>query len=164
MNWTLQVGPCDETTKKPNAGVGAMIDERQGCKLIKSKMITGNFIKAYKTGRVVMYEMDLGWESNMLVFVIYGVSGGGTLRRAKTEALIGATTEERARRPHMPTIITGDFNTEPDSLTAIKELIAEEGWVDLGKHASRWGGEDAQPTCKANPRVKSTRIEGVVRH
>ena len=32
----------------------------------------------------------------------------------------------------------------------------------MGKHTSRWGGEDAQPTCKANPRAKPTRIDGVV--
>ena len=62
-----------------------------------------------------MCEMDLGWESNMLVF-----------GRAKTEALIDAIPNEKARRLHMPTIITGDFNAEPDSPTASKELIAEE--------------------------------------
>ena len=139
-----------------------MVDEQQGCKIIKLKIMTEEFKKAYNTGRVAMYEMDLGWESNMLVFVIYGASGGGKIARGTTEALIDAIAQEKAKRPYMATIIVGDFNAEPDSLMSIKELIAEEQWTDVGRHASRWGGEDAQPTCKTNPRAKATRIDGVV--
>ena len=37
--WTLKCGPCDETTKKPNAGVGVAINEEQGCKVIHAKCI-----------------------------------------------------------------------------------------------------------------------------
>ena len=54
-----------------------MINDTKGCKLIKSKMMTDDFKEAYKMGRAALYILDLGWESNMMVFVIYGVSGGG---------------------------------------------------------------------------------------
>ena len=58
-------------------------------------MIAQEFKEAYKTGRVAMYVMDLGWESNMLVLVLYGVPGGGNIARAKTEALIDTIIKEK---------------------------------------------------------------------
>ena len=140
-NWTWKCGPCDENTKKPNAGVGVMIDDKQGCKIIDAKVYTEDFKKACKAGRAAIYEMDLGWESNMLVFEIYGVAGGSKAARAATEAIVDAIVKEKDKRPYMPTMILGDFNAEPDSLKAIQELIAEEQWTDVGRHASRWGGE-----------------------
>ena len=41
-------------------------------------------------------------------------------------------------------------------------MIKEEQWTDVGKHASRWGGEDAQTTCQTNPKAKPSRIDGAV--
>ena len=52
-----------------------MIDDKQGCTIIDAKVYTEDFKKACKAGRAAMYEMDLGWESSMLVFEIYGVAG-----------------------------------------------------------------------------------------
>lgn len=73
-----------------------------------------------------------------------------------------AIKKELLTHPSMPTIIMGDFNAEPDTLNAIDELIKEEQWMDIGKHAIRWGGEDAQNICKTNPKAKPPRIDGVV--
>ena len=97
----MHCDPYDDTTKKPNAGVGAMIKYTKSCNIIKSKMITEDFKEAYKTGRAAMYVMDLGWESNMMVFVLYGVSGGGKNARAKTKAIIDAIIKEKAKHPYM---------------------------------------------------------------
>ena len=161
-NWTWMCGPCDESTKKPNAGVGVMIDDKQDCKIIDAKVHTEDFKKACNSGRAAIYEMDLGWESNMLVFEIYGVAGGSKAARAATEAILDAIVKEKDKHTYMPTMILGDFNAEPDSLKAIQELIVEEQWTDVGRHASRWGGEDAQMTCKTRPKAKPSRIDGVV--
>ena len=125
-------------------------------------MHTKEFIKAYKAGRAALYVLDLGWESNMLVVVIYGQSGGSKADVAKTETIIDTAKEEIKKHPYMATIMIGDFNAEPDALKSIQELIEEEQWVDIGRNASRWGGVDAQTTCQTNPKAKPSRIDGAV--
>lgn len=132
-----------------------MINEEQGCNIIHAKMYTEEFIKAYKAGRAALYEMDLGWESNMLVFEIYGMSGGSKAARAATAAIIDTFTKEMTKHPYMATIIIGDFNAEPYSLASINELIKEEKWTDVGRHASRWGGIDAQTTQAQSKAIKN---------
>ena len=72
-----------------------MIKDTKGCKIIKSKMITEEFKEAYKTGRAAMYVMDLGWESNMMVFVLYGVSGGGKTREQRPRPLLIRSSRKR---------------------------------------------------------------------
>ena len=47
-NWTWMCGPCDENTKKPNAGVGVMIDDNQNCKIIDAKVHTEDLRKHAK--------------------------------------------------------------------------------------------------------------------
>ena len=64
----------------------------------------------------------------MLVFVIYGQSGGSKADITKTEAIIDAARQEMKKHPYMATIMIGDFNAEPDALKSIKELIEEEQW------------------------------------
>ena len=41
-------------------------------------------------------------------------------------------------------------------------MIENDGWTDLGANASRWGGEDCKPTCKANKQTNASRIDHVV--
>ena len=48
----------------------------------------------YKAGRAAMCEMDLGWESHMIVFNIYGKSGGSKADNAIPETIIDAITKE----------------------------------------------------------------------
>ena len=70
--WTMQCGPCDESTRKPNAGVGAAQRDKGGVRVVQGQRNTEEFQKAWEAGRAEKYEVDLGGRSNMLSFVLYG--------------------------------------------------------------------------------------------
>ena len=104
----------------------------------------------------------LGWEANVTCYVIYGKSGGSNKDKAVTEEILNAIKEELASEIHRPTLILGDFNAEPDSLKAAKDLIENDQWVDIGKNAAWWDGESGTPTCQTRPQAKATRIDGIL--
>ena len=87
-------------------------------------------------GRADKYEVDLGWETNLAVYVIYEKSGGPTKDKAIAEAMLDAIKEEIASEYHRQIIVTGDFNVEPDALTAAQDLIEKKQCIDVGRHAS----------------------------
>ena len=62
----------------------------------------------------------------------------------------------------MPTLIMADFNATPCTLEAIRELIDDELWEDVGARADWWGSEPNQPTCKTRAGAKETRIDGIL--
>ena len=62
----------------------------------------------------------------------------------------------------MATLILGDLSFNPDKLKAIAEIVKHEHWTDVGKHASWWGGEDAEPTCQTRPHVTPTRVDAIL--
>ena len=105
------------------------VNDESDCKVIHAKMYTEEFIKTYI--------VDLGWESNIMIFDIYGKSGGNKADKVITETIIGSITEEMSKHAYTPTLIGGDFNVEPDTLKTIDGLIKEESWTDIRKHASK---------------------------
>ena len=62
----------------------------------------------------------------------------------------------------MATLILGDLNINPDKLKAAEELVKHDHWTDVGKHASWWGGKDAEPTCQPRPQATPTRIDAIL--
>ena len=94
---------------------------------------------------------DLGWEKMIQSFNIYGQAGGSKEDKAVTEEIIATITEERDCEQHLPTLITGDVNADPEKLQGLAELVEEEGWVDVGLHADWWEEETALPTCESRP-------------
>ena len=56
----------------------------------------------------------------------------------------------------------GDFNAVPNTLRAVKELIEDELWEDVGAKADWWGGTPDQPTCKQRAAARETRIDGII--
>ena len=103
-----------------------------------------------------------GLKDSIIIFVIYGKSGGSKHAKGVTEAIIAAIREEIVAYCNQPVLIIGDFNAEPNSLMQAKELIDEEAWIDVGAVASWWGGEDNQPTCQRRAEVQETRINGAL--
>ena len=43
-------------------------------KLIPTKIRTENFNEAYLAGRATKYQIDMGWDRNLLIFVVYGMT------------------------------------------------------------------------------------------
>lgn len=41
----------------------------------------------------------------------------------------------------------GDLNAEPEDVHAIKVLLEQHHWIDVGSCASCWGSPDCQATC-----------------
>ena len=71
-----------------------------------------------------------------MIYVPYGKSGGSRKDRDMTEAIIEAIKDEINSEVHKLTLILGDFNAEPGSLRAVKDLTDNEHWTDVGANAS----------------------------
>ena len=70
--WTMLCGPCDGTTKKPNAGVGVATRDSEKLVAVQAAHNTKAFQDAWLAGRVDKYEIDMGWECNLVCYVPYG--------------------------------------------------------------------------------------------
>ena len=69
---------------------------------------------------------------------------------------------EKDEEQHLPTLIVGDVNANPEKLQNIRDLIEEEGWIDVGLHADWWGSIPAETTCEANSKAKQSRIDVIL--
>ena len=156
--WKLRCDPCDESTKKPSAGVGAAVKE--DISIMKTKTITKEFAKAQALGRVGKYIIDLGWKQHIQIYVIYGATGGTRKAENLTNAIIDAIKMEIEKEQYMPTIIAGDFNNTLCKLQSAKELIEDQGWIGVGQKAHWWGGIPNEHTCWARANAKASRIDG----
>ena len=66
--WVMQGGPCDETTKKPNAGVGVAAREASKVVVVQGERNTKNFQNAWLAGRAekIRSRPRMGGKRNML--------------------------------------------------------------------------------------------------
>ena len=83
---------------------------------------------------------------------IYGWPGGlkGTKEAARTDDLLTIVRMQFSKLPPGPKLICGDLNGCLEAFPTVLEMIAEEGWADIGNDASKCGGKPGQPTCHAN--------------
>ena len=90
--WSLMCGPAENGFNRINAGVGMA---SHSCNIIRGDRTSDDFEKAYQLGRVDKYIIDNGGlKDNIIVFVIYGKSGGSKHARGITEAIIAAIRKE----------------------------------------------------------------------
>ena len=82
-------------------------------------------------------------------YLVYGVPGGHGCKwkAAATNTIINSIREDAATRPPSATYICGDINADIDDISAIKSLLADEHWFDLGGIADQWGQPTEVPTC-----------------
>ena len=64
--------------------------------------------------------------------------------------------------PKGPKLICGDLNGGLDVFPSVLEMIAEEGWTDIGNDEALCGGRPGQHTCQANADVKESRIDYIL--
>ena len=160
--WTLMCGPCDNHTRKPNAGVGVLVRRNAGVVVTRGKVQTDAYRVAYDEGRATKFHVDATWCTEAMCYVIYGQAGSNKSNKTKTQEIMEAGIEEMAYDKHGVQFMLGDFNAEPNQLDISKELIEEHQWVDVGAKADWWGGEANQKTCQTRPQAKPTRIDGIL--
>ena len=97
------------------------------------------------TSRIKHAIVDFGCMQIQIV-TLYGLPGTyPQSHQFNNDLLLGAL--EATSHIHLPTVIGGDFNTDPTQLPAFAEA-RQRGFLDLKQlHKSRQG-EDMQPTCK----------------
>ena len=71
LGWKVHFGPCDETSKVAAAGIGAMWKDDE-VHVYPEKMQDDDLVKARSLGRAGKYIVNVGWESNYVVYPIYG--------------------------------------------------------------------------------------------
>ena len=98
-------------------------------------MLTDGFREVHEAGRAAKYQIDMGWDQNFMIFVLYGLTGDSGEAKLGTNAIIDAIRGEIDRETYLPTILMGDFNAEPETLEAVQELIDEEARTEIGSNA-----------------------------
>ena len=122
--------PSDETKRHTSAGVGIMWDEK--VKVVQGEIKTEQLQKAKDQGRVGKYEMDVGWEQHIRIYICYGCAGDTKQATNATAAIIEAIEGEVALGPMMPTLILGGSNHTPCELQSVKKLIDVHPWCNVG--------------------------------
>ena len=89
---------CDDSTKQPGAGVG-IATRGDHIQTIQTTIHTDDFREAYECGRLSKHIVDLGWEEHVMVYCIYGVSGGTPEARKITDHLVATANSEMQRGP-----------------------------------------------------------------
>ena len=118
------------------------------------------FKNAINSGSVALYGVIIGGGHVVMIYVLYGYTGGHTNERqaARTSQLVGAIRAEMACQPLGPAALVTDLNADTDDIADLLILINEHGWQDLGAQAHRWGQPDREPTClTANSKVPTRR-------
>ena len=116
--------------------------------------------KALATGRCAIYNFDLDG-TNLVIAIIYGWAGGkkGNEAAARTDDLLTIVQNELNAMDPGPKMIMGDINAGTEALPTILQMMAEEGWTDVGSVSHLCGGTPNRPTCHANANAKESRID-----
>ena len=77
---------------------------------IQTTIHTDGFKEAYDCGRLTKHIVDLGWEDHIMIYCIYGASGGTPEARKITDHLISIARNEMQHDPLRPKFLMGDIN------------------------------------------------------
>eukprot|EP00969_Alexandrium_andersonii_P156180 6905132-Alexandrium_andersonii.AAC.1 len=96
----------------------------------------------------------------LVVLTFYGwANDEGKPKSQLNDELISALLVEAGHWPQMPTVLLGDLNNDPSSLPLLRRCLEESSLVDIGAHASWWGGHDSEHTATAHGAKSSSRID-----
>ena len=150
-------GPTDPEHTRASAGVGFIIARPHNA--IDVPPQTDSFKDAVATGRCNHHAIEIGCSTTVSVYNLYGWTGGHTnpIAAGRTNKLVCSCHAEMDQHPPGPRLLVGDLNAEPEDLVQLMHMTTEEHWVDIGKHADKWGKQPEQNTCKAPNATDATR-------
>ena len=73
--------------------------------IIPTKISTEEFREVHEAGRAAKYQIDMGWDQNLMIFVLYGFTGDSGQAKLGTNAIIDAIRGEIERETYLPTIL-----------------------------------------------------------
>ena len=86
------------------------ISVRDDITCLRAEFRSEAFKRVYELGRADKYLVDLGWQQNIMVFVVYCYAGGSTGAKESTDQIADAIKEEIGEDCAMPVMIQGDLN------------------------------------------------------
>ena len=92
--WKLTGSLADPKTKSPQAGVA--VASKDFITHIENPIKTANFQKAHDEGRICKCILDVGWDSNFSVYIIYCKAGGTKAAKDYNEWLVDCCRGEMA--------------------------------------------------------------------
>ncbi len=106
-----------------------------------------------------MHLVPIGPNLLLRVVPLYGWTGahGSAEAVGPTEGLLDIVADELDQAPHIPTLLIGDLNGEPEDFPTLGVLLQTKGWTDLGAAHHRWGQLPEQPTCLAPGAARAAR-------
>ena len=130
--------------------------------MIQATIHTEDFREACETGRGTKQLVDLGWEEPITIYCMHGVGGGIPEARRTTDLIVAAARIKIRHDPCGPKLLVGDIDVVPRSMLAIKEMIDEDQWTDVGRKSHWCGRETNKTTCQNNSKTKATRIDAIL--
>ena len=118
------------------------------------------FEQAFKSGRASLHALNICPQIAGVFANCYGYTGAHCDSRAAGdfEHVFQAVVAELLCQVRGPKAIVGDINADLPDIPVLGDLIQNHGWIDLGHHASLWGGLDDEFTCLAHiSRVRTRR-------
>eukprot|EP00969_Alexandrium_andersonii_P337472 14915856-Alexandrium_andersonii.AAC.1 len=115
---TLRLGPADESSLRPTAGVGALA--RAGLGLVQVKPQSRCMQRAAASGRLFCGMVDCGIGAPIRIYNLYLQTASTFKRdaRAANEALLQDILAD-ARDFKGPFVIAGDLNCEPSTIPSL---------------------------------------------
>ena len=151
------LGQLDPDSRHNLGGLGiATLHSRRATKV---QPMTKAFTDAVATGRVDHYALDIGHDTALSIYNVYGWTGGHQNRKQaqRTDCLFAAIHDEVLQQAEGPSIIVGDINGDPDDFKSLADMVANSGWTDIGAQAHIWGQPQKVPTCIAPNTTMATR-------
>ena len=75
--------------------------------------MTEGFQEVYDVGRAAKYQIDMGWNQHLMIFILYGYTGDSGDAKFGTNAIIDAIRWEIDRVTYLPTVLMANFNAGP---------------------------------------------------
>ena len=159
----LALSPPDRNYSKAAGGVGAIahLDDT----LFVLDPITESFKDACDSGRAMFVAYGKGKGGDLVTFyILYGFSGGHASppKAAGTSKLVQAITDEVDARPIGASFLVGDVNADLPDIAAMRHLLSDRHWTDLGGCADQWQQPPNHPTCICKQSNEPTRRDYIL--
>ena len=169
--YKMHLSKLDDSATYTNGGTGLInqADDPSNLKAPKPKHINVLTPKCptlksiVNEGRVGLYSIEVCPNIFVSLYFVYCHTNGDCDAHAATHTndLMDLILNDMPLHPPGPVIVAGDVNCSLRTIPNITHAINSGKLFDLGAMASKYGGIDFQPTCRANQNCKATRRDYV---